>query len=60
MSTIKEIERLEYELSEAQEEYLDSVPKCGTTKCTFYNDRASGNCTWSVKLEQCREYEGEE
>ncbi len=60
MSTIQEIERLESELEDAQDEYLNSIPKCGTTECTFYNTAQSGNCSWTAKLEQCREYEGEE
>jgi hypothetical protein len=60
MSTIEEIERLEAELSEAEKEYLRSVGKCGTTECSFYNASQSGNCSWSVKLELCREYEEEE
>lgn len=60
MSTIDEIKRLEAELSEAEEEYLRSIPKCGTESCSFYNTAQSGNCSWTTKLEDCREYEGEE
>jgi len=60
VSTIQEIERLEVELSQAQDEYLRSTPSCCNEGCSFYNDSQSGNCSWSVKLEECREYEAEE
>lgn len=59
MSTIEEIERLERELSAAEDEYLGSIEPCGNTNCSFYDKDSTGNCTWTRKLEGCRDYEAQ-
>ena len=59
MSSVEEIARLEDELENAKKEYLDNTPWCCNKGCAFHKESATGNCTWSVKLEECREYEAE-
>lgn len=59
MATIAEIKEKRRELEILEEDYLNETPPCVNTKCAFYKENATGGCTWSVLLEECREYEPE-
>ncbi len=56
MATIQEIIDKRRELDELESEYLNETPPCDNIKCSFYKECATGCCTWSVLLEDCRYY----
>lgn len=56
MATIEEIKKKRRELELLEEEYLNETPPCWNKKCSFWKERATGLCTWSVLLEDCRDY----
>ncbi len=57
MKLLDEIKHLRMELDEKEKEYLDITSPCSNEKCSFYRDKQTGNCSWSVLLEDCRDYE---
>ena len=57
MATIKEIEEAEEELERLETEYINETSPCCNKECAFYrkvNNRYT--CSWSIKLELCKEY----
>lgn len=57
MSTTEEIKEKRRELERLEQEYLDNTPHCVNKECGFFKETASGGCTWSVLLEDCKDYE---
>ena len=60
MATVEEIKEKRRELEKLEEEYLNETPPCNNKECSFWKERATGCCTWSVLLEDCIEYEPNE
>lgn len=56
MATIAEIKEKREELENLENEYLNETPPCINKGCAFWKEKATGMCTWSVLLEECREY----
>ena len=56
MSLIDEINELKRDLEIKEREYLSVTPPCETKNCGFYRPNATGHCSWSVLLEECRDY----
>lgn len=59
MVTVKEIKEKRKELEQMEKEYLENTPPCGNIKCSWHNEKYSGNCKWAVLLEDCNEYRPE-
>lgn len=57
MSLLREIKEKREELEELERQYLRETPPCCNIKCSFWRNDQSGNCSWSVLLEDCRDYE---
>jgi hypothetical protein len=60
MPTLNEVKEKRRELSEIEREYLQEHSPCNNESCTFFKQTASGHCTWSILLEECRDYVDEE
>ena len=58
--SLDRIYEAEEELRLAEEEYLAETPWCQNKGCSFWRERSTGHCTWSVKLEDCRDYTSEQ
>jgi len=56
MATIADIKQLRNRLEDLENEYLRDTPPCNNKECSFYREKQSGNCSWSVLLEDCRDY----
>lgn len=59
MVTVEEIKEKRKELEQMEKEYLENTPPCCCVKCSWHNYKNSGNCNWSVLLEDCNEYKPE-
>lgn len=59
MSTIQEIKEKRRELDQLENEYLRITPPCNNTDCALWREKSTGNCSWSVLLEDCNEYKSE-
>lgn len=56
MSLIDEIKEKRKELEYLEEQYLKETPRCENKDCAFYKERSTGNCSWSIFLEDCKDY----
>lgn len=56
MATILEIKEKRNELESLEAEYLGETPSCDNKECSFYREKQSGHCSWSVLLEECKDY----
>jgi len=56
MATIAEINEKREELEKLETEYLNETPLCANKECSFWREKQQGNCSWSVLLEECRDY----
>ena len=59
MSLLEEIKEKRYELDKLENQYLKETPPCCNKKCGFYREKSTGCCSWSVLLEDCRDYKDE-
>ncbi|TRX10557.1 hypothetical protein [Flavobacterium gawalongense] len=59
MSLLKEIIEKRSELEILERQYLEETPPCCNKKCGFWREKQTGNCSWSVLLEDCRDYKYE-
>lgn len=59
MGTTLEIKEKRRELEELENEYLQNTPACQNEKCGLWSNNTSGNCRWSVLLEDCDDYKPE-
>jgi hypothetical protein len=55
--TTAEIIEKRQELEQMEKEYLRTTPNCNNTSCSWHSKKSSGNCSWSVLLEECDDYE---
>ena len=54
---IEELKEKQRELELLEKQYLEETPPCCTSECAWYVPRAAnGCCSWSVLLEDCKEY----
>ncbi len=60
MVTTADIKEKERELEKLKDEYLKRTSPCNNKECAFWKEKATGKCTWSTLLEDCREYEPED
>ena len=54
---VKEITNARNELDRLERKYKEETPACSNTNCNFH--RAGyrfGKCSWSVLLEECKDY----
>ena len=57
MTKLENINRKRQELEKLEKEYLSETPPCNNKKCSFYRSESqSGKCSWSVLLEECKDY----
>lgn len=55
-SLIREIKDAKKELENLERQYIEETEPCHNTKCTFYCTRSTLNCSWTVLVEECRDY----
>lgn len=58
--TMRDIKEARKVVDELEDIYLSETPSCQTKECPFFRAKSSGNCCWSVLLEECKEYTTEE
>lgn len=57
MGLIEEIHEKRRELEKLEQQYSNKTSPCSRTKCAFYRDNEqSGNCSWTVLVEECKDY----
>ena len=56
MSLLEEIKDKRIELDILEIQYLNETPPCCNVSCSFYSEKRRGRCSWSVLLEDCKDY----
>ena len=59
MSLLSEIKEKRNELDKLEQQYLQKTTPCCNKKCSFWREKSTGRCSWSVLLEDCRDYKDE-
>lgn len=59
MSLLDEIKQMRIDLEKLEDKYLKETPPCCNKKCGFWRDNSTGKCSWSVLLEDCKDYMSE-
>lgn len=59
MLLIDEIKELRAELERLERQYLNETAPCSNDKCAWWREKATGRCSWSVLLEDCKDYKSE-
>ena len=54
---IKQINEARREVDRLEREYKETTPACCNTNCNFHRpDYKYSKCSWSVLVEECKEY----
>ena len=56
MVTVNDIKEKRNELEQLETVYLRNTSPCENKECSFYRPKQSGHCSWSVMLEDCKDY----
>ena len=59
MSLLEEIKEKREELEILERQYLRETPSCCNINCFFWRQDSTGQCSWTVLLEDCRDYKDE-
>jgi hypothetical protein len=59
MSLLSEIKEKRAELDNLESQYLKETNPCCNKKCNWWRENSTGRCSWSVLLEDCRDYKDE-
>ena len=59
MSLLSEIKEKIAELDNLESQYLKETNPCCNKKCYWWRENSTGRCSWSVLLEDCRDYKDE-
>ena len=56
MSLLQEIKEKRNQLDKLEKQYLQETLPCTNKECAFWREKQTGCCSWSVLLEDCRDY----
>lgn len=60
MSLLDDIKEKQRELEDLRKEYSRVTPPCTNTKCGFWKQSSTGQCSWTHLIEDCKDYKSEE
>ena len=57
MSLKTEIKELRNKLEDLEKEYMETTPVCMNKKCSFWKETHKNKCSWTVLIEDCKDYD---